>query len=102
MHQHDLETNKERLFDTDEFAAEYNDAILIHNSRERLNPATVALFNSFDNNKWRRYTGYIAMINGNYHMQLRSNVSDYTTNEIVFWEFCKLYGYTWLNKPNWS
>ncbi|MBF0538017.1 MAG: hypothetical protein HQL03_07165 [Nitrospirae bacterium] len=102
LHQHDMETNEERLFDTDEFAKEYNDGLLIQNKIERLNPDIVALFDSFDNNKWRRYTGYVAMINNNYHMQLRSNVLDCTTNEIEFWEFCKLYGYTWLNKPNWS
>ena len=68
---------------------------------ERGSLETLALFESWSSDEWRRRTGFIAREPA-LRIQLRDGIAPNTPAELGFYDFGAAFGFSWLNKPNWK
>ncbi|NGZ07399.1 MAG: hypothetical protein G8237_13700 [Magnetococcales bacterium] len=88
-------------FDTEDSAEAHEGNFIIAPSRHRVPENVVAEISSWNSQLWHRYTGYLKLNNDYKSMiiQLRPGLTPNTDREMDFFEFCKLYGMSWSDKP---
>ncbi len=92
----------ERLFVTDDYAELTDDAVVIRNDANRVAPDVLDVLETWSTDQWSRRTGYLAYANAEYVFQLRENVRAITPDEMEHFDFCRVHGASWLDKPVWS
>jgi len=87
-------------FATGDCARPVDDGYVIWNE-DRANPVILDELESWSAEDWRRRTGYLRC-GMDLCLQLREGVSPACESELDFWEFGGRFGFSWLEKPDWS
>ena len=74
----------------------------IQTDPERLAPSVARVLESFDPEDWSRRTGYLHRAGDDMQFQLRAGHDARRDEEYCFHDFGDRYGFSWLEKPNWS
>lgn len=97
----DTTLNKE--FSTGDFAETVEgDGLIIRNSPERLDPNITTLFKTWNEQDWKRRTGFISKQNGEFIFQLRVGETPKNKHELAFYDYACQFPFSWLDKPNWG
>lgn len=63
--------------------------------------ATLARFDRWTRDDWLRRTGWLALRDDEIVAQVRASLAVTTPEEIEYYDFARLAGMTWLDKPRW-
>ena len=64
--------------------------------------AALARFERWTRDDWQRRTGWLTMRDGEVAVQLRTSSSASSSEEIDYYDFARMAGMTWLDKPRWG
>jgi hypothetical protein len=70
-------------------------------NHDRANPRVVSRLESWGIEEWRRRTGYLVDGASPLH-QLREGAEPRGADELAFFEFAGRFGFSWLEKPDWT
>jgi len=93
----------ERIVDrwpTGDRAERSGDGYALWNPR-RLHPRVHAALESWAETDWRRRTGYVHREGDRIWIQLRKGHMPRVEDELDFWDFGRVHGFSWLDKPYW-
>jgi hypothetical protein len=96
-----VHTDIKQMKVTEESAVVVEGGIVIQNSAKRTHPDVLAMLERWHDKAWERYTGYV-MFGESVTLQLRSKVQPVIDYELEHFEFCRRFGASWLDKPDWS
>ncbi|MCA9685271.1 MAG: hypothetical protein KC457_24035 [Myxococcales bacterium] len=68
----------------------------------RCHPVVDAAFASWSADDWTRRTGYLHRDGETLWLQLRQGRSPRTPQELDHWDFGRIHGFSWLDKPVWK
>jgi hypothetical protein len=87
-------------FATGDGARREGDGYVVWN-HERYRPGILSRLEGWTSDDWRRRTGYLGADTGLVH-QLREGVRAEAQDELGYFEFGARFGFSWLEKPDWS
>lgn len=85
---------------TGDSAERVGEGYVLWNHR-RLHPSVHAAFESWSEADWHERTGYLRREDEVLWIQLRQGIEPRNDHELDYWEFARVHGFSWLDKPNW-